>query len=269
MAKTKKTKKIPLPEKFECHHSQVENIGTIVPNKILKPIGGKIYWHIDENYLSQDMEKYKIVYAFSQTFVKWKPYMGDITFEATGDINQAQIVIKFMTNGMQGLPIPFDTGVLAYTYAPNAESFGLYADMFINDAYKWDDMLRQDSILLFNVVLHEIGHSFNLGHSTDQADIMYPYYNPSPNVVITKDTQRGLYNLYKAYGVTNPDASPSNGGGGNQKTLSLTDLFASKSDVARLSLRQVTVLANFLDVTINSNDKFQTIVNKVYTKISS
>lgn len=268
MAKSKKIKKIELPEKFECHHSEVANIGTIVPNKILKPVGGKIYWHIDENFLSQDMEKYKIVYAFSQAFAKWKPYMGNIVFEATGDINQAQIVVKFMTNGMQGLPIPFETGVLAYTYAPNEESYGLYADMFVNDAYKWDDMLRQDSILLFNVVVHEICHAFNIGHSTNKDDIMYPYYNPSPNVVVTQDTQRGLYNLYKAYGVANPDATntPSSG---SEKSLSLKDLFSSKGDLARLSTRQITVLANFLDITVNSNDKFQTLVNKVYTKISA
>jgi len=249
-----------------CSHGQVENIGVIVPNKYLKPINGKFIWHVDENYLSQDMEKYKIVFAFSQAFAKWQPYLSPIVFESTGDISKAQIVIRFMTNGMQGLPIPFDTGVLGYTYAPDGESLGMNADMYLNDAYKWNDILTSDSIVLFNVVVHELGHSMNLGHSTDRTDIMYPYYQPSLEVTVTKDTQRGIYNLYKSFGVANPDGTPS-GGNNDSNTLSLKDLFSSKADLARLSQRQLIVLANFLNVQINNNDKFQAIVNKVYSRI--
>lgn len=247
-----------------CNHSdksKVAEIGSIVPNKFLKPINGKIIWHIDENYLSQDMEKYKIVYAFSQAFAKWYDYMSPIVFEATGDITKAQIVIKFMVNGTVGLPIPFDSGVLAYTYAPDGESFGIYSDMFINDAYKWNDMLTEDSILLFNVVVHELLHAIGAGHSTDKVDIMYPYYQPTKTVTVTKDTQRWIYSNYKNYGVANPDPQVSN------NTLSIKELFSSKADLARLTLRQLTVIANFVNVTVNSNDKFQAIVNKVYSKI--
>ena len=36
----------------------------------------------------------------------------------------------------------------------------------LKDAYKWNDILTSDSIVLFNVVVHELGHSMNLGHTT-------------------------------------------------------------------------------------------------------
>lgn len=265
-AKVAKLKKKKLPKESHCKHSNSANIGVIVPNAYLKPINNKFYWHIDENNLSSDMEKFKIIYAFSQAFLKWQPNLNPITFEPTSNINQAQIVIRFMVNGNPDLPEAFDDGVLAYAYAPNLESLDYRADMYLNDEYEWNDILTDDSIVLFNVVVHELGHTLNLGHSNNIKDIMYPYYQPTAEVTITKDTAVGIYNLYKRFGVANPNAS---GNGGNQSALSLKDLFQIKSDLARLSLRQLNVLAAFLNVTINNNDKTQTIINKIYSKIYS
>lgn len=249
----------PKTVKYSCNRDK-ENLGSIVPNKWLKPINNKITWHIDESYLSSDMEKYKIIFAFSKAFDYWQPLLGNIVIESTGDITKAQVVIRFMVNGNAALPEAFEEGVLAYTYAPNGESLGRNSDMYFNDSYKWNDILTLDGILLFLVVVHEFGHALGAGHSTVTNDIMGPYYNPNAGVFFSKDTLRWVYNTYKAYGVTDPDVT-------NADTLSLTRLFNTKGDISRLAVRQVKVLCDYLNITYTITDKFAILVNKVYNSL--
>lgn len=256
------------PKSATCsHETDAQNYSTIVPNQHLKPINGKIYWHIVEETLTNDIEKYKVIYAFEQAFKSWQPSLTPIIFEATGNKDIAQIRIFFLRNGDNRLPVPFSDGVLAYAYAPNDESLGVHADMYFNDAYRWDEIHKPGSIFLFKVAVHELGHTLNIGHQTaDKTDIMYPIYQPDNSVIINKDTQKGIYDLYKAYGVKNPNATPQ---GNSGKTLSLKELFKSKGDVARLTPTQLDVLNIFLSAGFIKTDKPQVKINKIWEAIQA
>lgn len=253
-------KKLTNPKAICLHTVKSGKYSTISPGESLTPINGKIFWHIDESTITADMEKYKVIYAFEQAFKAWQPYLGSIIFEATGVKDSAQIVISFKTNGQPGLPEAFGPNVLAYAYAPSGTSLGLYADLYVNDAYRWDEIHKPGGFFLFKVVVHEIGHALNLGHQTnDFVDIMYPVYQPNGNVVINKDNQKGLYDLYSKYGVKNPI------GGG--ETSILKSVFTSRADVSRLNISQLTTLGNYLGVTFTPRDSISTRISKVFAAI--
>lgn len=174
-----------------------------VPNYIgtsknggITPIDGKIYWHVDEASLTKDMEKYKILFAIEQAFKVWQPYFHNVKFEPSNDKSKSAIVIRFKHNGQSGLPYPFEDGVLAYAFYPYKQSLGAHSDIYMNDAYNWQEMHTATGINLFKVFVHELGHSLGLSHSEFREDIMYPIYQPNDNVVIVDDTAQGIYKLY-------------------------------------------------------------------------
>lgn len=251
-----------LPKNPVCSSGNSANLGSIIPNKILVPIDGNIYWHVVEP-LSSDMDKFKIIYIFSRAFDFWQPYFSPIKFVATSNKSLAQIKITFAVNGDSVLPQPFDDGVLAYAYAPNGTSLDFTSDVFINDRYNWSDALSADNILLFNVIVHELLHSLGAGHSSITSDIMYPYYQPSKEVSASLDTQKWIYNNYKQYGVKNPNTVQND----EPKVLSLKDLFQSKSDLSRLTDRQINIIGSFVGANLLNTDKFAQKVTKVYNKI--
>lgn len=170
------------------------------------PKNGVIYWHIDEKYITSDLEKYKVIIAFQKAFAEWQPYFHPVRFEATPNIKEAPIVIRFMKNGNKKLPSPFSGNTLAYAYFPNKRSLGIHSDMYFNDKYKWAEAHSRGDINLFKVVVHELGHAFGIDHNNIKKDIMFPTYQPNNEVNITKDTQDAidyLYGKYKPKKVTN------------------------------------------------------------------
>jgi predicted Zn-dependent protease len=251
-------------EGFKCSHAEKSNYSVITPNQHLKPINGKITWHVDENSLTADMEKYKVLFAFEQAFNKWAEVLFPITFQSVAAINDAQIVIKFKKNGDEGLPYQFDDTTLAYAFAPQDTSLGMHADMFFNDQYKWDEIHKADSIYLFKVVVHELGHCFNIGHqTTDIKDIMYPIYQPIGDVVINSDTRKGIYDLYKQYGVQLPNQNSVD----KEVSQFIKGMYKTKNDVLKLSQLQLQNLASALGITFSSRDNLSKRVNIIWTAI--
>ena len=59
-------------------------------------------------------------------------------------------------------------------------------------------------VSLLKVAVHELGHSFNLGHSNDVNDIMYFQYQPNNNIVITDDTSGTIKEIYGVTGKLDP-----------------------------------------------------------------
>lgn len=236
-----------------CFKGVKENYGTIIPNQYLEPIGGKFLWHIDENSLTKDMEKYKTIYAFEQAFKKWDELISPIKFQATGVLKEAQIVIRFKNNGDADLPYKFEEGVLAYAFAPSGKSLGMHADMYLNDSWQWDEIHKAGSIYLFKVVVHELGHILNLNHNTvDIKDIMFPVYQPNGDVVMTNDTRQGIADIYGKFGVTFKPLGGNSVGINTEAKALLKSMFKSTSDLARLSIGQVATLGSYLGLFFTS-----------------
>lgn len=182
---------------MKCFHASVSELRTVDARDALIPIDrDKIYWHINEKYLTQDMDKQKVILAFEKTFQTWQEYFYPVRLVSTGNREKAAIVIYFMNNGMSELPFRFENSVLAYTFYPKKKSLGIESDMYFNDAHDWAEMHRKTQINLYKVAVHEVGHAFGLDHSRDVRDIMFPTYQPNDSVVITLDTEKAIDKLY-------------------------------------------------------------------------
>ena len=181
---------------FVCQHRDGE-FSTLGRGKGLRPDGnGIIWWHIHKDLYTDDMPKHKIVLAFEKCFDAWKPHLHPIKIQSTGDVNKAQVVIRFLKNGDEELPNPFGKHTLAYAYFPHGNSMGLNADMFFNDDREWGEMHTAENYNLFKVAVHEVGHALGIYHSKVKEDIMYPQYLPNNNVNITLDTLGAVEELF-------------------------------------------------------------------------
>lgn len=268
MAKGKKKKNV----EFKCIHSSDSEYNVILPNQHLKPIDGLNFtWHIDENSLTSDMDKYKTIFAFEQVFRKWEEVLFPLKFKAVGSIQDAQIVIKFKHNGDEGLPIPFNSTTLAYAFAPSDTSMGIHADMFFNDDYRWDEVHKAGSIYLFKVAVHEVGHALNIGHQTvDKVDIMYPTHQPNGDVVLNNDTRKGIYDLYRQYGVRYTPIGTNASNQGSQELRSfIKTMYKSKGDLARLTMNQLNSFGSMLGLDFKLSDRTQRRIDLIWAVIST
>lgn len=167
---------------------------TVLDSHGIEPTAdGVIYWHIVN--LTPDMEKLKIIRSIEEAYKRWQsafdlinPQGQVIQFMPTSDINQAHTLHMFINPRQRGRQVlqrvdggtyevnirfPFDGngGVLAYVvngephvYYDEGENWG--------EMYKWQNDELHCSLL--NVAIHEIGHTLDIGHSTDRDSIMYP-----------------------------------------------------------------------------------------------
>lgn len=223
----------------------------------IKPKNGKIYWHVDERYITEDIDKFKVLFRLQLAFKEWQSYVSPI-FESTSDINQAAIVIRFMSDGDSDLPEPFGTGTLAYAFFPSGESAGIYADIYFNDIENWQESHSSTGINLFKVAVHEIGHALGLGHSDNINDIMFPSYQPNDSVLFSQDTIQSLQTLYSA------PASPEV----NSNLIDASKVFILKTDISRLLERSVVEIANELGLKASLSDKKSDTVDKIFNYIS-
>lgn len=209
----------------------------IVPGARISSTDGKIYWHVIN--FTPDMEKYKIVLSIQKAFSHWQRHFDPI-FVSTSNLSEAHITFHFASSGDPVLPQAFGRTTLAYAFAPVDGTSAVY----LNEKWDWSELHEPDSYNLFKVLVHELGHSFNLNHSDDREDIMYPTYVPNDEVNLTKDTISSIIRLYPMAIPELPEhpTQPS----GNEKKIFVDDLLYNNARYKALTKKQLTIFLEYL-----------------------
>ena len=138
---------------------------------------------------------------------------------------------------------PMDPGTLAIS-VPNDPlvSSTLSGDVLINSDANFNDVPNK----LFSAVLHEAGHVFGIGESTDPQSPMYAEYQGN-----TQLTAGDIAALQALYGSRAPD--PHEGSGGNDQLARATTIQAPGGSGSYLG---ATPLIAYGDITTNQDADF-------------
>lgn len=203
-------KNTPRKLRYGCGDcQQPAHFTTLSGNRIIEPnAAGEILWHICN--FTPDQKKYKTLFAIEQAFKVWQPHFFPIEIKPTSDFDAAHIKIFFVKGNHSDTKIriedgrlidvdcsyPFDGagGVLAHAFAPYGGH--LAGHLHLDEAENWADMHKPGlAVDLLTVMIHEIGHNWNLGHSKIPAAIMFPTYNGIKHTVDADDIE-GVNHLY-------------------------------------------------------------------------
>lgn len=88
--------------------------------------------------------------------------------------------------------------VLAHAFTPRMD--GGCVEIHLDSQEDWDFGFNipppNGKTSLFSTLVHEIGHTLGLGHSSNPNAIMYAYYNPTSPVQLNTDDINGIQFLY-------------------------------------------------------------------------
>jgi hypothetical protein len=121
-------------------------------------------------------------------------------------------------------PMAGDVLAVADPYDPFVANTWV-GDVFLNSAANFSAADQGQGYDLYSVLLHEAGHAFGLGHSSDPQSPMYGQFRRTPN---TSLTDADVANLQSLYGARLRDAFDTAGGNSALATatsLSLTDSY--------------------------------------------
>ena len=178
-----------------------ERIKPMIPDANLKHKDGVVTWWL-ANY-TDDIDKFEQVVAFKDIFMHYERENFPLRYESVKTKQQADIKIYFVQE--DGLvvageetfmcPINLSDDVLAAAYAPYGGEWQGY--VFVNDNLFWElkDGDKEDRHNLVSTLIHEIGHTFNMDHSSNPKDIMY--YMEQDGQEWGDDSIGLLFNLYK------------------------------------------------------------------------
>ncbi|XP_006206801.1 macrophage metalloelastase [Vicugna pacos] len=156
------------------------------------------------NNYTPDMKPEDVDYAIQKAFQVWSD-VTPLKFRRT-NAGEADIMIQFAL-GAHGDYYPFDGqgGVLAHAFAPGS---GIGGDAHFDEGENWTKNSRGTN--LFLVVVHELGHSLGLDHSTDPKAIMFPTYRYTDhnNFHLAADDIRGIQSLYGGPEKQTPSSDP-------------------------------------------------------------
>ena len=160
------------------------------------------YWHLTD--IPEKYDRYKVIHAFEKTMKIWQRAIDQISprgeylhLAATSTKENADFIFSF---GAGTHNMHFDDGRLSVCPSPFDGELGVLAHAWSKVAVKpYGGSMHCDSsedfsemgIRLLTVILHEIGHIFNLGHSKNEDAIMWPYNNKDKDK-LRMDDKRGL-----------------------------------------------------------------------------
>ncbi|KAJ8022373.1 Matrix metalloproteinase-14 [Holothuria leucospilota] len=140
------------------------------------------------------LSKLQVLAEFQRAFNAWQSVCG-LTFRYW-DAPNADIIITFFS-GYHGDYQVFDGpgGNLAHAYIPIDNGQGIYGDIHMDIDEQW--VLRNGGINLYQVALHEIGHTLGLGHSGPNT-VMHALFSPvyDSNFRLQADDIMGAQFLY-------------------------------------------------------------------------
>ena len=179
--------------------------------------------------LDADLARSEIERALAE----WVSHVKLHLSRSTSRIAERNVDI-FFASGAHGDAYPFDgrSGSLAHTFypsPPNAEPRA--GDLHLDAEESWGGGTD-----LYSVVLHELGHAFGLGHSSDPEAVMYPYYRRAG--ALTADDIASIQALYES-GAGSLDTSVAGGGGGAVETGPLT--LTVQSPAARVTADSISL----------------------------
>ncbi|MGL5961435.1 MAG: matrixin family metalloprotease [Cetobacterium sp.] len=135
--------------------------------------------------------------AMNNALMEWQTSFN-ITFIETTDIEKADIKLSFHTRN-HGDNYNFDGhgGILAHAYYPYENKYLGVIHMDADEVWNYN--------FLYCVILHELGHTFGLGHTSVKKAVMAPFYYGTSK--LHEDDRNGigdLYGLKSKYGPITP-----------------------------------------------------------------
>ncbi|MBL8825448.1 MAG: zinc-dependent metalloprotease [Planctomycetaceae bacterium] len=109
--------------------------------------------------------------------------------------------LRFGDVRIGAFPMGQDALAVANPYDPFVVNTWV-GDIFLNSDYKFDIAGTSGGYDLFSVMLHESGHIFGLGHSTDPLSPMFPQFQQTQAHLTAAD----IATLREIYGTRKPDA---------------------------------------------------------------
>ncbi len=135
-----------------------------------------------------------------EAFAYWtRVTNGKVRFIYVNDIQKAQLRVRFVkdasvsSNHDNALGVTYYKKVKTVCKGMSCDAYMVLTTIDIADNAPRGALLRKDAV--FRVMIHEIGHSIGLSHSTDKMSVMYPT-KLSRNQALSKSDFDSLAKLY-------------------------------------------------------------------------
>ena len=156
-----------------------------------------VTWYFDTSNFKQintklDLDTIKTVFRTAMS--KWSK-TSLIELKEVDDERRANITIQFL-DGDHGDGYKFDGpgNILAHAFYPSQGRRGGDVHFDLGEEWTlWDEQHVGTS--LFNVAIHELGHSLGIGHSSQNNSVMYAWYTPK-NIELSEDDSHAINQLY-------------------------------------------------------------------------
>lgn len=159
----------------------------------------RLFYSFDSKHLEPyHSNSTRIRERISEALAKWSS-VSVLKFQETLNVDKADVVVSFEKPAHPKVdPYEMADSVLAHAFRPGG---GVGGDVHLRDDIDWDfrvsneDRPEPGTTSFFAVVLHELGHSLGLDHSSHTDAVMFPSYSTSTGTM-SKDDIEGIHHIY-------------------------------------------------------------------------